>query len=208
MAELVDALCSERSGGNPMKVQILSSALNLFFIIFKMSNNSPLVHLVSEDEVSPQVQQLFQQFKKSTGKIPKWMQVMANCEDTLLGFFALFKSVMDDAPLNSLLKWKVAYVVSEINKCKYCVSVSEAKLKALGMENTDISQLNKSNTPKEQIAIDYAKATTKHSYKISPELIKKLKENFTDKEIVELTSVIGLFNYINRFNDALKVLPE
>lgn len=35
-----------------------------------------------------------------------------------------------------------------------------------------------------------------------------MKEHFTDCEIVEITSVIGLFNYINRFNDALGVLPE
>jgi alkylhydroperoxidase family enzyme len=35
-----------------------------------------------------------------------------------------------------------------------------------------------------------------------------MKAEFSDEEMVELTSVVGLFNFINRFNDALGVLPE
>ncbi len=31
------------------------------------------------------------------------------------------------------------------------------------------------------------------------------KRNFDDGQIVELAAVIGLFNYFNRFNDALRV---
>ena len=39
-------------------------------------------------------------------------------------------------------------------------------------------------------------------------LFGKMKETFTDDQIVEITSVIGLFNFINRFNDSLGVLPD
>ncbi|MDM7915633.1 MAG: carboxymuconolactone decarboxylase family protein [Candidatus Eisenbacteria bacterium] len=34
-----------------------------------------------------------------------------------------------------------------------------------------------------------------------------LEARFGIEEIVELTAVIGLFNYFNRFNDALRVEP-
>ncbi|MBU0975107.1 hypothetical protein KKD03_05410 [Patescibacteria group bacterium] len=43
---------------------------------------------------------------------------------------------------------------------------------------------------------------------IEESLIEKVKTEFTDEELVELTSVVGLFNFINRFNDALGILPE
>ncbi len=173
-----------------------------------MEKNQPIVHLVTDDEVKGQAKELFEQIKNSTGKVPKWMRVMANCEDTLVGFFTLFKSVMDNAPADELLKWKIAYVVSEMNKCEFCVDVTVAKLSSLGLNKEDMENIEKVCNEKECVAIDYARATAEHAYKIDPELIKKMKENFSDEQIVEITSVIGLFSYINRFNDALKVLPE
>lgn len=173
-----------------------------------MSTLQPIVHLVADDEAKKQAKEIFEQIKKSTGKVPKWMRVMANCEDTLTGFFLLFKSIMDDAPTDKLLKWKIAYIVSEANKCEYCVSISKMQLKNIGLEEKDMDKIEKVCDEKECVAIEYAKATTTHAYDIDPELVKKLKANFTDEQIVEITSVVGLFSYINRFNDALRVLPE
>ena len=168
----------------------------------------PIVHLVADAEAKKQAKDIFEQIKNSTGKIPKWVRVMANCEDTLVGFFLLFKSIMDDAPTDKLLKWKIAFVVSEINKCEYCTSISKMQLKNLGLDEKAMDEIEKVCNEKECVAIEYAKAAATHAYKIDPELIKKLKENFTDEQIVEITSVVGLFSYINRFNDALQVLPE
>ncbi len=173
-----------------------------------MSKLQPIVHLVADDEVKKQAKEIFEQIKKSTGKVPKWMRVMANCEDTLVGFFTLFKSVMDEAPTDKLLKWKIAFVVSEVNKCEYCVSISKMQLKNLGLDAKEMETIDKVCNEKECTAIEYAKATASHAYEIDPELIKKLKDNFTDEQIVEITSVVGLFSFINRFNDALRVLPE
>jgi len=56
-------------------------------------------------------------------------------------------------------------------------------------------------------AFAFAKAATTQAYKIDESIIKRTKEFFNDAELVELTAVVGLFNYINRFNDALGVLP-
>lgn len=173
-----------------------------------MENNQPIVRLVADDEVKGQAKELFEQVKGSTGKVPKWMRVMANCEDTLIGFFTLFKSVMDNAPTNALLKWKVAYVVSEINKCEFCVGVTKMQLGGLGMNEEEMNNIENVCNDKECVAIEYAKATTEHAYKVDPKLIQKMKDTFSDEQIVEITSVVGLFSFINRFNDALGVLPD
>ncbi len=169
---------------------------------------TPIVGLVSDEEISGPAKEIFEVMEKKAGKVPKWMRVMANCEDTLTGFFSLFKSLMDDAPTNKLLKWKIAFVVSELNKCEYCVSVSRSQLSILGLEEKDLKNIEKVCGSKECLAIEYAKAVNSAAYKIDDELIKKMKENFNDQQIVEITSVVGLFNFINRFNDALRVFPE
>ncbi len=173
-----------------------------------MPKNKPIVHLVSDDEAKGDAKKLFETIEKTSGKVPKWMRVMANCDDTLLGFFSLFKSLMDNAPTDQKLKWKIAYIVSEINKCDFCVDVSKLKLKEFGLEEKEMKDIEKTCNEAECIAIDYAKEVTKHAYKIDQNLIKNLKKHFSDEQIVEITAVVGLFNFINRFNDALGILPE
>ncbi len=167
----------------------------------------PLVEMVDESELSPELKQLFKQMENKNGKVPKWMRVMGNCGDILLGFFQMFQASMDASSLDNDLKWKVAKHVSDLNKCEFCVSVADRKLKALGCEKAEC--LDETNlTDKDKIAFDYAEQVTKHAYKIDSKLIKQVKSEFTDEKLVELTAVITLFNYINRFNDALRVLPD
>ena len=173
-----------------------------------MTQVDPLVHLVTDEETKGKSRELFKQIKESTGKVPKWMRVMANCDDILVGFFTLFKATMDDAPLDSKLKWKVAYKISDLNKCKFCVSVADMKLRQLGLSDKQMSNIHDEASEEEKLALKYAEAATKHAYNIDSEIFAEVKNHFTDEQIVELTSVVGLFNFINRFNDSLGVLPE
>lgn len=173
-----------------------------------MTDNNPLVHLVSDDEVKGQAKELFEQIKKSTGTVPKWMRVMANCDDILVGFFTMFQAIMDDAPVNKILKWKIACQVSDLNKCEFCVSVAKEQMKSLGLSDDDIAKLDENLNEKEKVAMKYALASTEHAYNIDPRIMEEVKKYYDDAQLVELTSVVGLFNFINRFNDSLGVLPE
>lgn len=173
-----------------------------------MNTAKPLVHLVTDKEAKQKAKELFKQIKSSTGKVPKWMRVMANCDDVLVGFFIMFKAIMDDAPVDKKLKWKVACRISEINKCEFCVSISKAQLKTFGLTDGETKNIDKVLNEREKIALEYAEAATSHAYNIDPNVFKRMKEYFTDEQIVEITSVVGLFNFINRFNDSLCVLPD
>ncbi len=175
-----------------------------------MSNYDPVVKMLSTcDIATDEAKQIFEQMEKKFKKIPKWMRVMANSEDIFVNFFRLFSVIMDDKPINRLLKWKVAFKVSDINKCEFCVSVAKYQLKSFGLTDEEIEKMETEKMDeKEKIAIEYATQMTLHAYKIDQDLITRLKKHFTDEQIVELTSVVGLFNFINRFNDALRVLPD
>lgn len=173
-----------------------------------MSTNQPLVHQVTPAELEGEAKALFEQMAGQPGGVPLWMQVMANNPDVVVSFFNLFKVTMDDSPLSATLKWKVAYKVSQLNKCEYCVDVSESKLKGMGIDAESLSHLEDDLTAKEKLAVEYAENTTLHAYKLGQDLLDRVKAEFNDAELVELTSVVGLFNFINRFNDALGILPQ
>ena len=42
---------------------------------------------------------------------------------------------------------------------------------------------------------------------VDDEVWSELRRHFDEGEIIELAAAIGLFNYFNRFNDALKMEP-
>lgn len=62
-------------------------------------------------------------------------------------------------------------------------------------------------TDRELVALRYAEMMTTSAQEIGEDLWDELQEHFDDGELVELSTVIGLFNFFNRFADALQIEP-
>jgi len=60
---------------------------------------------------------------------------------------------------------------------------------------------------REQVALRFAEIMTTSARDIDEELWDAIQYHFDDGEIVELATVIGLFNFFNRFADALQIDP-
>jgi alkylhydroperoxidase family enzyme len=56
-------------------------------------------------------------------------------------------------------------------------------------------------------ALRFADRMTRDPHSVDDEFFTQLRTHFTDGDIVELAVVIGIFNYFNRFNDALRIDP-
>jgi len=54
-------------------------------------------------------------------------------------------------------------------------------------------------------ALRYAEKVTESGHTVTDTDYQVLSDHWDEGEIVEITMVIGLFNYFNRFNDALCV---
>ncbi|MDP9268442.1 MAG: hypothetical protein M3P27_08985 [Acidobacteriota bacterium] len=62
-------------------------------------------------------------------------------------------------------------------------------------------------TDKEKVALRFAERMTVDSHNVDEALWEDLRRHFDEGEVVELASVVGLFNYFNRFNEALQMEP-
>lgn len=60
-------------------------------------------------------------------------------------------------------------------------------------------------TARELVALRYAEIMTTSARDVDEELWDELQSYFDDGELVELSTVIGLFNFFNRFADALQL---
>jgi alkylhydroperoxidase family enzyme len=78
---------------------------------------------------------------------------------------------------------------------------TEAELDALERGNLDIF------APAERVALLFSDQLTRDSNAVSDELFAELRRHFNEGEVVEIAAVAGLFNYFNRFNNALEMEP-
>lgn len=62
-------------------------------------------------------------------------------------------------------------------------------------------------TESEKAALRLTEQVTRDGHSVDDALWNELRTHFDEGELVELLCTIGLFNYFNRFNDALQVEP-
>ena len=60
---------------------------------------------------------------------------------------------------------------------------------------------------KEKTALRLAEKVTHDAHSVDDHFWRQLRHHFDEGEIIELLAAIGLFNYFNRFNDALHMEP-
>ena len=56
-------------------------------------------------------------------------------------------------------------------------------------------------------ALEYADVVHRSGHDVSDQLYTRLRAAWDDGQIVEITLVIGMTEYFNRFNDSLRVEP-
>ena len=60
-------------------------------------------------------------------------------------------------------------------------------------------------SPAERLALEYAERVTYTDRQVDDELFARLKQHFTDSQIVELTAAVALENFRSKFNPSLGV---
>jgi len=166
-----------------------------------------LISSLEKNKIEEVAKEIYDKFEKDTGKVPEWVKVMAHRPEILKEFIELFKMIMGEGKIEPLLKWKIALIVSKTLKCPFCVDVTEKMLKKLGASEGIIEEIEKLSDKDKEI-LELVKDVTLDGHLDQPGLFEKLKEKFDESQIVEIISVMGLFNYINRFNNTLGILPE
>jgi uncharacterized peroxidase-related enzyme len=169
-----------------------------------------IISSLKKEQAAGMVRAIYKEFEEQSGNAPEWVKVMAHRPEILKEFIELFRIIMEQGDIESYLKWKIAYVVSDTLKCEFCVDVTIKMLKKLGISDellTDIKNAQDLPEQEKEILI-LVKDVTLDGHLDNPQILEKLKEKLTEPQIVEIVSVIGLFNYINRFNNTFAILPE
>ena len=166
---------------------------------------------LSEENIDPRVQRIFQEIEGAFGKVPNLFRTYASFPPLLEANWSKVKAVMTEGNLSRKLKEAIALLVSKDNGCDYCIAAHETALRAVGVTAEEIrkieTDLEKSIfNPKEQALIELARQANRAPLQMTDELFRVLRsQGTTDAEIVEALGVMEIFTAFNKFLDALQV---
>ncbi len=107
----------------------------------------------------------------------------------------------------------VQIYASQINGCAFCVDIhcKEAKIageRELRIYHIPVFQESPLFTEKEKVALEWSKAVTLiNQGPVSDELFERMKQHFSEQEIVDLNMQIAFINLFNRFAATFKSVP-
>jgi len=161
--------------------------------------------------VDPAQNPVLAEIENKTGP-NNFFRVMANRPEAMEHFARFYDSLMGDrSVLEPRLKEMVYLAVSFVNECDYCTRHHTTAAHNLGFADTEVDEIeNETNTrfsQREQAALHYARELTRTA-SVDDDLRYRVQELFPDDQLVELTMLVGLANFTNRFNNGLAVAKD
>jgi uncharacterized peroxidase-related enzyme len=163
-------------------------------------------------EVTPEIAALYDKAFAQRGNVPNMFRVMAHRPEIFSTMQAHFGAVLNTGTVPTKLKELIIVRTSQVNETPYCLASHTILAKGLGWSDEQLAHLadwphRDDFTPAEKAALRLAETVTRNANAVSDEQFAELRGFYTEGEIVELLCAIGLFNYFNRFNNALRMEP-
>ena len=174
-----------------------------------MTDSGIRVPLPPLNDAEPEVQRLFDAFMRERGNVPNLFRAASLRPPIVLTLFAHLRAVTGPGEVPVLLKELLTVRVSQLNSCAYCLASHTALSRKHGATDAQLSSVESAAfdgfEPAWRAAFAFADAMTPTRGDVTDEIYAELARWWTPPQIVEITSVIGFFNYFNRFAEALRI---
>jgi len=164
------------------------------------------------DEVSKEIRPIYKKFIENYGPFSNQAKVFAH-RPIIFKYMMSMLMEMADKPIIDKRYLEIAIVsVSAVNKCDYCVAHHAPNLISEGLSNVTVDNILETDCPGLEpldiLVRDYAVQITKDHNKIQDKQFEKLREYFSEEQMVELTFRITLCTFFNKFNDVMQLEME
>ncbi len=160
-------------------------------------------------ETSPELAEDFAIFEHILGFIPNSLLTMQRRPKMVKGFGELTRAVMDpEGAVDLGFMRLVAHFASRAAGCQYCEahSLIAAQIHGVSQEKLDaIWDYHSSDhySEAERVALDYALAAGSVPNMVDAALVGKMKEHWSEEQIVQILGAVCLYGFLNRWNDSM-----
>jgi alkylhydroperoxidase family enzyme len=174
---------------------------------------------VSKSKAGPMVRLVYRlgprMMKKMTGRAPQAgsgiepMEIWAHQPKMMFGMGKFNQAVRKGKSVDDRLKYVIELKGAQMIGCEFCVDLGSQICRNSGFSDEELLALARYGqsdlfTAREKLALDYAVAVMRTPVEVSDVLLERMKEHFSDKQLVEITALLALVN-LDRFNAAFAI---
>ena len=169
----------------------------------------PRVTPLPSSVLPPAAAELYERFAGGYADFRDQAAVLAHSPAALEGLYGMLMSLREQKNLPLRYVELAVVTVSTMNACPYCVTQHAPLLMVEGLPIDAIKALPVADHPAfdetDRLVVEYASLVTSRPWGIRDNVFERLRETFTESQIVELTLRISLAGFFNRFNKALQI---
>ena len=162
-----------------------------------------------------QVNNYLEIVQQKLGFIPNVLAAFAKFPKQFDGFTKLYNALMlGESGLTKLEREMIAVTVSSENHCFYCLVAHGSAVRELSNDpqlgERIAANFRSAELPKKQEELlNFTKKLTKDPSEIGENDRKKLRDvGYTDRDIWDISAIVGLFNMTNRLASATEMEPN
>jgi uncharacterized peroxidase-related enzyme len=159
-------------------------------------------------EDHPELEEIWRLYEETMSFIPNSLFTMARRPEILRAFSELITQIWRTGTVPVELKPLVAIIASTAAGCRYCQAHETVDAKMRGVDQAKIAEVwdferSERYSEAERVALRFARDASLVPNAVTPEHFEDLRRHWDEGEIVELLAVIGLFGFLNRWNDSM-----
>ena len=168
-----------------------------------MANMEPL-----RREDHPELEDLWELYDDTMSFVPNSLFTIARRPEILRAFSELITQIWRTGTVPVGLKPLIAIVASTAAGCRYCQAHETVDAKMRGVDERKIAEIwdferSPLYSDAERVALRFARDASVVPNAVTPEHFAELRRHWDDGQIVEILAVVGLFGFLNRWNDSM-----
>jgi len=171
------------------------------------------VRSIPSSELPADLAAIYDRFVSLYGPFGNQAAVFAHVPAALRHLMSMLMELREANTLPKRYLELAIVVVSRLNECDYCVAHHKPFLAVEGITPAGIDavmewQNHPELTAVDKLVIEYTIATWNNPHRLRDSIFARLREHFSEAQIVELTLRLTLCGFFNKFNDALGIEEE
>jgi AhpD family alkylhydroperoxidase len=174
---------------------------------------------VPQDQAGPRVKLVYwfmrKGMKKLTGREAAHgsgiepVEIWARQPKMMSGMGKFQQAVRKANAVDERLKYLVELKGAQMIGCEFCVDLGSQICRNSGLSDEELLALPRYRqselfTEREKLALDYTVGVMRTPVEVSDELFARMKEHFSDEQLVEITALLTVVN-LDRFNAAFGI---
>lgn len=174
---------------------------------------------VQPEQAGPMIKLVYRLMRRGTKKMTgreaargsgiEPLEIWAHQPKMMSGIGRFQGAVRKGNSVDERLKYLVELKGAQMIGCEFCVDLGSQICRNSGFSDDELLALpgyHRSDlfTEREKLALDYTVAVMRTPVEVTDELFARMKEHFTDVQLVELTALLTLVN-LDRFNAAFGI---